>query len=169
MSPHATYKSQGDDNAWVSIAVGTEDEWHALCRAIGQPALATDARFATPELRKRHERELDEIVTSWTETRDRWEITETLQAAGVAAYPSMSNRDLVEDPHLNDRQFFVTLDHPAVGRRAHAGIPWKMSSTPCQVRSPAPMPGADTDQVLASLLGLSSADIELLRADGVVQ
>lgn len=34
------------------IAVATEEEWHALCHAIGQPGLATDARFKRAELRK---------------------------------------------------------------------------------------------------------------------
>ena len=169
MSPHETYKARGEDNAWVSIAVGSEHEWRALCAAIGQPELAVDARFATAELRKEHEAALDEIITTWTTAHDRWETTELLQQAGVAAFPSMSNRDLVEDRHLNARDFFVELDHPAVGRRIHAGIPWTMSGTPCRVRTSAPMPGADTDDVLGTILGLSSAEIERLRAAEIVK
>ena len=65
--------------------------------------------------------------------------------------------------------FFVELDHPAVGRRIHAGIPWTMSGTPCRVRTSAPMPGADTDDVLGTILGLSSAEIERLRAAEIVK
>jgi crotonobetainyl-CoA:carnitine CoA-transferase CaiB-like acyl-CoA transferase len=79
MSPHETYKAEGDDDKWVSIAVGTEDEWSALCEVMGQPGLAIDARFASAERRKDNEGALDEIITAWTRTRDRWEITETLQ------------------------------------------------------------------------------------------
>jgi crotonobetainyl-CoA:carnitine CoA-transferase CaiB-like acyl-CoA transferase len=136
---------------------------------MGCPELADDARFATAALRKEHEEALDEIVTAWTQGRDRWEITESLQAVGVAAFPSMSNRDLVEDPHLLERDYFVNLEHPAVGRRIHAGIPWSMSGTPCRVRSAAPMPGADTDDVLRDLLGLSSAEIARLRDAEIVK
>jgi crotonobetainyl-CoA:carnitine CoA-transferase CaiB-like acyl-CoA transferase len=169
MSPHETYKAKGDDNAWVSIAVGSEAEWRALCNAMGRPELAEDTRFATAERRKEHEAALDEIVTAWTEVRDRWEITEALQAVGVAAFPSMSNRDLVEDRHLLERDYFVNLEHPAVGRRTHAGIPWSMSGTPCRVRSPAPMPGADTDEVLRTILGLSPPEIERLREAEIVR
>ena len=169
MSPHETYKARGGDDAWVSIAVGSDEEWAALCLAIGRPELAADPRFATAELRKEHEEALDQILEAWTTTCDRWEITELLQGAGVAAFPSMSNRDLVEDPHLNARRFFVELDHPAVGRRIHAGIPWTMSDTPCRVRATAPMPGADTDDVLAVILGLASTDIEHLRAAEVIR
>lgn len=169
MSPHDTYKAAGDDDRWASIAVGTEEEWQSLCRAMGQPDLAADARFATAERRKQNEGALDETITAWTSLRDRWEITETLQRAGVAAFPSMSNKDLVEDAHLNERGFIVRLDHPAVGRRAHAGIPWKMSDTPCAVRASAPMPGADTDEVLRTLLGVSPGEIERLRAAEVIK
>jgi len=168
MSPHETYKASGDADKWVSIAVATEDEWYALCHAMGQPELATDPRFAQAELRKQNEAALDEIITAWTSTRDRWEVAEILQQAGVAAFPSMSNKDLAEDPHLEERGYLVRPEHPAVGRRIHAGIPWTMSATPCLVERAAPLPGADTDEVLQRLLGLSLHDIEALRGAEVI-
>ena len=45
MSPHNCYKALGDAEKWVTIAVGSEAEWHALCAVIGQPSLADDPRF----------------------------------------------------------------------------------------------------------------------------
>ncbi len=169
MSPHETYKAKGDDDKWVSIAVATEKEWRALCEAMGKPGLADDSRFATAELRKRNEAALDEIVGAWTRERDRWEVTETLQRAGVAAFPSMSNKDLAEDPHLTERGYLVQLEHPVVGRRIHAGIPWTMSETPCAVRHSAPLAGADTDEVLGRLLGLTPERLEHLRRTEVIK
>jgi benzylsuccinate CoA-transferase BbsF subunit len=168
MAPHECYKAAGDDEKWVSIAVGTEDEWRALCGAIGRPQLAHDARFKTAELRKKNEDALDQIVTTWTKERDRWETTRILQTAGVAAFPSMSNKDLAEDPHLTARGYLVRLKHPEVGERIHAGIPWKMSGTPCAVRKPAPLRGADTEDVLKSLLGFTLDSIEQLRKTEVL-
>lgn len=168
MSPHECYKAAGDDEKWVSIAVGTEAEWHALCGAIGQPRLADDPRFKTAALRKQNEAALDQIVTAWTSQRDRWESTRILQAAGVAAFPSMGNKDLAEDRHLLERGFLVQLEHPEVGKRLHAGIPWKMSGTPCAVRKPAPLRGADTEDVLKSLLGFTHDRIEQLRKTEVL-
>jgi crotonobetainyl-CoA:carnitine CoA-transferase CaiB-like acyl-CoA transferase len=55
-----------------------------------------------------------------------------------------------------------------VGIRIHSGVPWSMSATPCRVRKPAPVLGADTDQVLMELLGYSHGQIEELRAANVL-
>ncbi|MDQ1424468.1 MAG: hypothetical protein QOD72_1966, partial [Acidimicrobiaceae bacterium] len=134
-----------------------------------QPSLAVDPRFTSVARRKENEIALDEIVSAWTRSRDRWEVTETLQRAGVAAFPSMSNKDLVDDPHLAERGYFVRLEHPVVGRRVHAGIPWRMTGTPCEVRRVAPLPGADTDDVFTSLLGYSQDKIDQLREAGVIK
>jgi crotonobetainyl-CoA:carnitine CoA-transferase CaiB-like acyl-CoA transferase len=168
MAPHNCYKAKGDDESWVTIAAGSEDEWRALCSAMGQPSLAADARFATLALRKQHEAELDQIITRWTSQRDRWEITELLQKAGVAAFPTLSNQDLAEDPHLVARGFMVELEHPVVGRRRHAGVPWHMWPSVCKVRKPAPLLGADTEDILHTLLGYSKEQIARLREEQVL-
>jgi benzylsuccinate CoA-transferase BbsF subunit len=166
-SPSECYRAAGEDK-WVSIAVGTEDEWRALCTAMAKPELLGDARFKTAALRKKNEIALDEIITAWTSGQDRWDVARKLQAAGVAAFPTMTARDLADDPHLAEREYFVQLEHPEIGKRKHAGIPWKMSGTPCAVRSPAPIRGADTEEVLKSLLGYSSDRVEQLQKTGVL-
>ena len=135
---------------------------------IGQPALAGDPRFRDAAARKRNEDALDDLITQWTETRDRWDVTRELQRAGVAAFPSMSNKDLATDEHLREREFLVQNEHPEVGRRIHTGIPWTMSGTPCRVRSAAPLRGLDTDSVLKDLAGCSDADLRRLREAGVL-
>jgi crotonobetainyl-CoA:carnitine CoA-transferase CaiB-like acyl-CoA transferase len=163
MAPHDCYKAAGDSEQWVSIAVGTEAEWHSLCQTIRQPGLANDRRFASAELRKRNEAQLDEIITEWTSQHDRWEIAKLLQGEGVAAFPSMSSKDLTDDPHLKGRGYLVQLEHPEVGRRIHAGIPWKMSASPCSVSKVAPLLGEDTEAILTSLLKLSNEQIQELR------
>lgn len=168
MAPHNCYKTLGDAEHWISIAVRDDEEWRSLCLAMDQPALAEDPRFRTPAARKQNEDELDAIITHWTSRRDRWEATEILQRAGVAAMATLSNKDLAHDSHIRQRGFLVELEHPVVGRRIHAGVPWTMSETPCQVRRPAPLLGADTDDVLSTLLGYSADRIADLRRTGVL-
>lgn len=167
MAPHGCFKCKGDDDKWVTIVCGTDAEWQALCAAIGQPGLATDNRFVNVTARKANEDTLEDLITAWTKERDRWEVTEVLQQAGVAAFPSMSNKDLATNPHLNARGYLVQKEHPEVGKRIHAGIPWHMSGTPCEVQAAAPLRGQHTDYVLRDLLEISDAEVQRLR-DGQV-
>jgi benzylsuccinate CoA-transferase BbsF subunit len=167
MAPHNCYRCAGEDE-WVTIACGTDEEWRALCQAIGQAELATDVRYHTATARKANEDVLDQMLTAWTATRQKWDVTHLLQEVGVAAFPSMSGKDLIEDPHLNARGFFERLPHPEVGTRTHMGIPWLLTHAPNGVRSPAPLLGQDTDQVMRDVLGYSAEEIDRLKDEQVL-
>lgn len=163
MAPHGCFPAAGDDE-WVTIAC-TDDGFAELAEIL--PALQ-DERFATLEKRKEHEDELDALVSAWTGELDRWYVTGLLQARGIAAFPSFTCKDVVEDPHLNARGFVERLEHPEVGARAHTGIPWRLAERPDGVRMPAPQLGGHTDEVLRHVLGLSDDQIDDLRANGVL-
>jgi crotonobetainyl-CoA:carnitine CoA-transferase CaiB-like acyl-CoA transferase len=167
MAPHGVFRAAGEDR-WIAVAVEDDAAWGRLVRVLGRPELAADPRYATTEARKAHEDEVEAIVTAWTSTRAPEDATPTLQAAGVAACTAATNRDLAEDPHLNQRGFFVELPHPEVGVRKHAGVPWRMSASDCRVRSAAPCVGADTDAVLRDVCGYSDAEIGRLREAGAL-
>jgi benzylsuccinate CoA-transferase BbsF subunit len=168
VAPHGLYRCQGEDR-WVSIVAASDVEWQQLCRGMGQSELATDPRFATAAQRKHNEDTLEELLTAWTETLSAEEVTQRLQAVGVAAFPALTNKELAEDPHLHQRGFFVELPHPEVGVRQHAGVPWIFSDTPCQVRRPSPCLGQNTDDVMQRVLGYSAADIAAFRNHGVLE
>jgi benzylsuccinate CoA-transferase BbsF subunit len=167
-APHNVYRCQGDD-AWVAIAAATEQEWQALCRAMGQAELIEDSRFQHMAARKANEAALDQYIGAWCATRERWAITHMLAAAGVPAFPSMSMRDLLGDAHLNARGCFTHWDHPEVGSRPLMGAPWRLTNRPNGLGSHAPLLGQHTDAVLETLLGLDGAQRARLRAEGVVE
>ena len=167
MAPHGVFRCKGEDR-WVSIVVGNEEEWQRFCKAIGQPTLAADSRFATLAARKENEDALEQVVTTWTNALSPDEVTQKLQHAGVAAYPTLDGNDLLANPHVAARGYFVELEHAEVGKRRHLGIPWKMSRTPCEIRRPAPLFGQDTDYVLEEVIGLSSDEIAALRTKEVL-
>jgi benzylsuccinate CoA-transferase BbsF subunit len=178
MAPHGVYKclnrpekvTGNTVDQFVAIVAADDAEWERLAAAIGRRELAFDPRFATLTARKTNEAELDAIIADWTVSRRADEVADTLQAAAVAAAVVADNRFLdEEDPHINQRGYFVKLEHAEVGVKKHCGIPWKMSRTECAVRAPAPCIGQHTDEILTTMLGYSPAEIDRLRAQGALE
>jgi benzylsuccinate CoA-transferase BbsF subunit len=167
MVPHDNYRCQGDD-AWVAIAVRSEDEWRAFCRATGHPEWAADPRFADAYRRRQHRSELDALITSWTNQRTPYAVMEILQAAGVAAMPVMNLEDQFRDPHLREREIHLESEHPKVGLEFLHGIPWRLSDTPGRIRRPAPLLGEHNQYVFGELLGLPEAAIQRLVDAGAI-
>jgi benzylsuccinate CoA-transferase BbsF subunit len=167
MAPHGVFRCAGEQR-WVAIAVRDDEEWCRFAALIGQPALGSDARFATLSARKANEDDLESLVTQWTLARPADEAVAQLQAAGIPAFASMSNEDLSNDPHLSGSGFFAYPNHPEVGPLQHAGIPWRMSGTPATVRRPAPCLGEHTEDVLRRILGYTEAQIAALREQKVL-
>ena len=175
MSPHGVYPARRtlsgedtelDNDRWIAISCRDDAEWRALAAQIDS-ALLDDPRFATLAARRANEDALDALVADWCKDQDRWQLTEQLQALGIAAFPTMDTADVIHDPHLIQRGFIETLPHPEVGGRAHSGIPWIMAERPNGVASAAPCLDADTDDVLADWLNMDDASVANLREQGI--
>jgi benzylsuccinate CoA-transferase BbsF subunit len=176
MAPHGIFMCAADqaggqtaDDRWVSIACGSDEEWRALCGVMERPELADDPRFRALPDRKANEDALEDLIMEWTILRDPYEVKDLCQAAGVAAFPPQMNKELAEDPHMNSRGFFVEKEHPEVGVRKHAGMPWRMSGTPSEVWRAAPVMGQDNDYVFGELLGMSGAQMAELVGREVIR
>jgi crotonobetainyl-CoA:carnitine CoA-transferase CaiB-like acyl-CoA transferase len=167
MAPHGVFRAAGEDR-WLAVAVEDDAAWGRLAAVLGHPELATDARYATLVARKHHEDDLEALLTEWTRQRTPEEATAILQAAGIAAFTSATNRDLATDPHMEGRGFLVDLPHPEIGVKRHLGVPWRMSRSDCRVRAAAPCLGADTDRVLREVCGYSDDEVARLRAAGAL-
>src|SRR5215813_14400952 len=134
---------------------------------MGAPAWATDAIFSTMPGRIQHQEELDQRIERWTQTLEKYALTEKCQAAGVRAMAVQSPEDRVEhDPQLQARGFYTELEHPLLGRYKIQGIPFKWSKTPAEISRPAPLIGQHTREVLTELLGLGLQDIRDGYVDG---
>ncbi len=171
-APHNNYPCAGDDT-WVAIAVSTDQEWQELAGTIDSDRtdrvhLATDARFADKSSRWSNRRALDEAIAEWTRGLSPQQVTERLQATGVAAMPVMNIADQFADPHLNARDTYVEIDHPHAGAEMVYGVPWRFSETPGAVRAPAPLLGQHNEYVLRELLGIDGYRVDDLIAQQVV-
>jgi crotonobetainyl-CoA:carnitine CoA-transferase CaiB-like acyl-CoA transferase len=168
MAPHGCYRCKGDDS-WVAVAVGSDEEWRSFCGALGNPPWTQDTRFADLPSRQQNHDELDTFIQAWTVQFDHYEVMRILQAAGVACGPVLNGREVMDDPHLNARGFFVKIPHPEAGTHCYAGIPVRLSKTPAVFRLPAPCLGEHNREMLGGLLGLTEEEIATLGKEGVTR
>lgn len=167
IAPHNTYRCAGEDR-WVAIAVRSDAEWEALRRAMGEPAWAGDARFATNEGRLAHEDELDAGIAAWTRERDAYAVMGVLQAAGVPAGVCQTAGDRVErDPQLRARGWWMTMPHPELGEAWFDGIAPRLERTPGRNRSASPMMGEHTEAVMREVVGMTAEEFAELEGLGV--
>ncbi|MGD0779278.1 MAG: CoA transferase [Dehalococcoidales bacterium] len=166
-APHGCYRCQGNDE-WVAIAVGSQAEWQAFVNAIGNPDWAKRAEFSNEANRLHNQDELDKLVEDWTRQHHQYEVMELLQKAGVAAGASLNIKDLVSDPQLKAREFFVDIEHPVIGNITLAGLPWKPEGKQKGNYSCPPLLGEHNDYVFGDLLGLTSEEIARLKEEKVI-
>ncbi len=167
MAPHGCYRCRGDDN-WVVIAVATEEEWQAFCKAMGSPLWTKEARFSDQLRRWQNQDELDKHIGQWTIQHDHYEVMQLLQTAGVAAGAVWNGKELVNDPQLKARDYFVEVTHPQAGTHLYSGFAPRLSKTPATFRKPAPCWGEHNTYVLGELLGISQNEIDQLETEGVI-
>lgn len=169
MAPHGVYRCAADpdpqvgDDAWVAVAVATDDQWQALCRTVDAADLAADPCLATVAGRLADAARIDVRLEAWTRERDPWQAMDALQAAGVPAGAVQRSRDLAErDPQLAHRGMRPRVEHPLLGSLTVDGVPARFSRTPAAVRAAGPLIGEANAAVFGDLLGLPAAEVERL-------
>ena len=167
MAPHNCYRCVGEDR-WVSIAVGTEEEWRSLEGAMGNPQWANDEKFRDASSRWRNQEDLDRYINQWTKVYTVEEVTEKLQRVGVSAFPAFTAQDFYSDVHLEARHAFGIVEHPIFGASIELSGPWKLSATPMQNRRHAPLFGEHNTYIFGDLLGLTPAEINQLETDRIL-
>ena len=166
-APYGCYKCAGTDR-WCVIAVFDESEWQAFCHVLGAPPWTKEERFSSLSRRKEHEEELDQFLGEWTANHGAEEIVEHLQRAGVPAGVVQNAEDLARDPHLMAREFFVSLEHPLLGKTLSDSFPIRFGDHPANDWKAAPLLGADNRIVYVDLLGLSEDEFSSYVRRGVI-
>jgi formyl-CoA transferase len=153
----------------VAIAAAASNAvWARFCAVIGREDLACAPEFATAAARRDRRDDIAAIIQGWTRRRAKAEVVRTLAPAGVPAAPVNNVAEMVADPQVEAREMFVERHHPLYGPLKTTGTPLKLSETPGQVRSLAPMPGEHNEEVFVDLLGHSRDELERWRAEGVI-
>ena len=96
------------------------------------------------------------------------DIVALFDQAGVPVAPLLRIDELVHHPQIRQRGMMETQHHPVIGDFEMPGFPAHFSEIQTPVRKAAPLLGADTDDVLAVMLGFSKEKIQELKDRDIV-
>jgi crotonobetainyl-CoA:carnitine CoA-transferase CaiB-like acyl-CoA transferase len=165
VSPHGVYPCCGDDQ-WIALAVANDDEWAAFVSVVAADGL-TDERYRIAAGRLSNRDELDRSIARWTSSVDKVTLAAALQAKGIEAFPVATPPDLVADPQLHARGYFVEVSL----RGEPVKLPGSpLSASPSIVRTDGRPPafGEHTASVLMELAGCTEDEVARLGREGVV-
>ena len=164
--PHTMLPCKDGDFRLIAM---TKREWVRFLNAMGNPEWGEDPRFQDRiKMNELYADELDGLIEPWLMQHPKQELFETCYRHGVPFTPVKNVEDVVNDPHLKAREFFVEIDHPEAGVAKYPGRPYQLSATPWQIRRPAPLLGQHNEEVYCQRLDIPKEELAGLRRAGVI-
>ena len=166
-APQGVYPTA--DHAWLALAVGTDEEWQALCNVLGNAYLAEDDGLRHATGRRAAHDPIDNGLKSWSTGKTLDEALSELRRAGVPAEAVVSAYDIDQEPQMISRGFWEEVCHPVVGTYRYPGWPMRLSGGPDKwYRRPAPLLGEHNEEVLGQLLGLTDDELAALGDKAII-
>jgi crotonobetainyl-CoA:carnitine CoA-transferase CaiB-like acyl-CoA transferase len=164
--PRNAYRCK--DGKWVALSASAQSITARVFDAIERPELKDDPRFASHTSRRENVDAIDHAIAEWMALHSRDEALRIFENHDAALAPIYDMSEYFEDPHVSARGSLQTVDDPDWGPLRMQCVHPRMSATPGRIASAGPDEmGRDNDEVYGEL-GLSSGDIESLRAGGIV-
>ena len=154
-------------DGYIGAITVTAEKWPVLCHWMGMPELIEDPRFSTANARAEHIDELDAVMISWLVEHEAEELFREGQKRGLPFGVPASAKMLLESRHLNERGYFVEVDHPVTGKVRYPGAQIKMGNLPYELKR-APLLGEHNEEVYCGRLGYSRQDLVKLREQGII-
>ncbi len=150
----------------IALGFGLDNIWSMFCAILGVPELIYDARFETPGLRTQHHAELEPILNEalMQKTTAEWLID--LEPLQIPCGPLQTIPEAAHHPQVQAREMLVPVRSERGNEVTIPNSPIKLSRTPAAIRGGPPTTGRDTRDVLASLLGMTDAEIDAAFATG---
>jgi CoA:oxalate CoA-transferase len=165
ITPFQQFRSS---DGFFVVGVGNEELWKRFCEAIELPDLKHDARFLINAQRTANHAELEELLQAHFLPRPRCYWLDRLEAAKVPCAPVSDLSEVIRNPHLHARNMILKADHPTFDGLIVPGSPLKSVGADEIPDTRAPALGADTEDVLGSLLQIGKERLTELRRSGII-
>jgi formyl-CoA transferase/CoA:oxalate CoA-transferase len=164
--PYQTFHTKTRD---IAIGIGSDKLWRTFCPLVGLAQIADDPRYVTNARRNANRLSLVAALQEafLARTYEEWEAV--LLPAGIPMGAINTIDQVVDHAQVRARGALVENTHPVAGTIQMTGPAVRMSETPGAVRTPAPLLGEHTEEVLKNRLGMTDDQIVSLRAAGAIR
>lgn len=152
----------------IVVAVGNDGQFAKLCDVLGAAALANDERFRTNAVRVHHRDALDAELERLLRARPAASWLVALETAGVPAAPINDVAQVFDDPQVRHRGLRIDAARTGGERVPLVASPLRLSDGPARALLAPPRLGEHTDEILRERLGMTAAEIAVLRKNNVV-
>ena len=152
----------------MAISASATSIAERVMHLVGRPDIAEQSWFPRAGERVKHADMIDAPVAEWIGDRDYEEVSAAFQDAGAALAPVYDIEQLMNDPHVQEREVITTIDDEDLGPLKMQNLIFRMGGTPGAIRHGGRRLGQDTDSVLDDLLGISGDKLDELRSSGVL-
>lgn len=167
-NPLASYYRCGDGK-WLMLCHPQSDRfWGRFCQAIGRAELEHDPRFSDMDRRRQNCEELVALLDGVFGSRPRAEWLDVLGSHDLIFSPINEMDEVPTDPEVVAGGCIGEMEYPDMGRVRVVNPPAEFGRTPARPRTPAPMLGQHTEEVLRELGGYSWEEIAALREQGAI-
>ena len=140
------------NDGYVAISPREDAQWERWLGVMGNPEWSTDDRYSTRDSRQKNSPSLWKLLSDWSVHYSKHEIASLGQEQRIPCFPVNTVLDLMSDEHLAHREFFVEIQHPAVGVLKYPGSAYKLSNSPLPLAArPAPLLGEHNSEILEGL------------------
>ena len=167
LAPCGIFKAK---DGFVVIVGALDHQWQGVARTMGHPEFVEDPRFRTNRDRVHHKKELIEAIEAWLDTMpNREEAVAALHRERVPAAPVLTIPEVVNHPHLLEREAIRPIQDKVLGDFVLPGFPFRFSS-PARTDAPfeAPDLGEHNASILRDYLDYSPDQLERLAQDGIL-
>ena len=153
----------------ILIMASTDHQFTYLCRAMGRPELAEDARYRSNAERMARVEELTRLIQEWFDSMPNdEEIFRLFDEHRVPYAPVLTIEQAMAHPHLRERGVVRKINDRFLGEFDVPGFPLRFSQHPPRPLRDAPTLGEDNELVLREYLGYPPQRIRELEAAGVL-
>lgn len=164
----APYNVYPTNDGWLALICVTDQHWQSLTTAMQRVDLQSDERLGSLKGRVANMDEVDALVSAWTRRFGKEELFALLMRHRVPCAPVRELSEVTSDTHMRQRGTLQTIHHPTLGEIPLYAGPMRFEGSDEIEIEPSKALGADTDDILAELLGKSAVDISALRQMGAV-